>query len=387
MKKNKIEQNRIHIHQIQDEVVEYQKKEKKHDKKISTLVILFCIWIAVFFFSLFFTLNYNQWDFSIAWIIKYASLNIENFYYFVTGSAFANGMDGRFFMYINIALAGAALASCGAIFQGSMKNILVGPSTMGVMAGGSLGNLVYVLVFTTTTYYYTQQFCVLAGCFFSVFFVLSVAMIAGKGKVSATTMVICGMVFSSVISNLTMIVQYYMIVKDPNDSRIEVMKNMMMGNFNNLNHLAIVFMMGIPCLISFAFLIGVSGKLNLLSMGDDEATVAGLNVGFYRNLMIVLGTVLTAIVIAFCGRVGFVGFMVPMITRKMVGPDMRILLPTSMIVGAILLTVIFDVAYFFGITDSMNVITSAIGCIVMAITLVRKKKGGPNYATYKATNL
>jgi iron complex transport system permease protein len=398
-KENGIEQNRIHIHQNQDEVFEYRKKEAKHSKNLSVLMILLCIWVGVFFLSLFFALAYQQWDFSIAWVMKYASLNIENFYHFVVGDGFANGMDGRFYMYINIALVGAALAACGAVFQGSMRNVLVGPSTMGVQAGGSLGCLIYVLLFVEDTtevvftqtdmeaYYamslwerYMQQFFVLIGCFASVALVLFIATVAGKGKVSASAMLISGMVFSSVVSNISMVIQYYMIVKNPDDTRIETIKDMMMGNFSDLGYLAVIGMMGIPIIICLLFLICISGKLNLLSMGDDEATMLGINVPFYRNTMIIVGTLLTAFVTAFCGRVGFVGFMVPMVTRKIAGPNMKLLLPASMLVGAILLTIIYDVAYFFGLTESMNVITSSIGCIVMTVTLIRGKKGGGRYA-------
>lgn len=402
-KKNGIEQNRIHIHQSQDEVVEYRKKEAKHSKKVSILIILVCIWIGLFFLSLFFALAYQQWDFSLAWVMKYASLNIENFYHFVMGDGFANGMDGRFYMYINIALVGAALAACGAVFQGSMRNVLVGPSTMGVMAGGSLGCIVYVLLFTeevtevvvTQTdmeaYYamnlwerYQQQFCVLVGCFASVALVLLIATIAGRGKVSSSAMLISGMVFSSVVSNISMVIQYYMIVKNPDDTRIEAIKDMMMGNFSGLSYLAVVGMMGIPIIVCLVFLICMSGRLNLLSMGDDEAAMMGVNVQLYRNLMIIVGTILTALVTAFCGRVGFLGFMVPMVTRKIAGPNLKLLLPASMLVGAIMLTVIYDIAYFLGLTESINVITSAIGCIVMVVTLIRGKKGGGRHAAYQA---
>jgi iron complex transport system permease protein len=231
---------------------------------------------------------------------------------------------------------------------------------------------------------YQQQICVLIGCIVSVVFVLLIATIAGKGKVSTSALLVSGMVLSSLVSNIGMIVQYYMIIQDPDDSRIEAIQDMMMGNFDNLGFLAVLGMMGIPILLCCVILICMSGRLNLLSMGDDEAAMMGINVGLYRNLMILIGTVLTAVVTAFCGRVGFLGFMVPMITRKIAGPNLKILLPASMLVGAILLTLVYDVAYFLGMTDSVNVITSAIGCMVMAVTLVRGKKGGGRYAAHQA---
>lgn len=354
-------------------------------------MILLLIWIGLFFFSLFFVVSYNQWDFSLAYELKYASLNIEYFYNFVMGLGNVSGMDIRFYQYLGVALTGAALAACGAVFQGAFKNVLAGPSTMGVMAGGTLGCTVYLLLFCESetisyvtqadmeSYYamsiwgrYQQQFCVLIGCFAGVILVMTLSRIAGKGQMSSKAMLLCGMVFSSVVSNLNMLVQYYMLAQNPDDTRIEAIRDMMLGNFNNITNGTVLALLGIPILLCLIVLLLISGKLNILSFGMEEAQTMGMSVSLYQNIVIVVGTVLTAVVVAFCGRIGFVGFMVPMITRRVAGPDLRRLIPASILVGAIFLTVIFDVAYFFGMTDSMNVITSALGCVVMVTVLLRK---------------
>lgn len=392
------------MRQTESDVARHQQKQAKHEKKAPFLLIMLLIWIGLFFLSLFFVVSYNQWNFSLAWIMKYASLNIENFYDFLTGRGAADGMDARFYQFIVIAVTGAALASCGAIFQGAFKNMFAGPSSMGVMSGGTLGCTIYVMFFYTEAATGTvisaseaieemhaqsfferwePQLFVLAGCFLGVLFVLGIATIAGKGKVSASAMIVSGMVFSSVVSNVAMIIQYAILLQNSEDSRIEMIRDLMMGSFDGVGSPTVLKMLGIPLGVCMVVLLLLSGRLNLLSLGEEEAVTMGVNVKRYRNIMVLIGTVITGFVVAFCGHVGFIGFMVPLVARRIAGPDMKKLLPTSMLTGAILMTLIFDVAYFAGLTDSMNVITSTIGCVVMVVTLLRRKKGGGKDAAWQ----
>lgn len=383
-------QNRIHLHSSDDNSFEFRKKEGKHSKHVSPVVVLFIIWIVLFFFSLFFVVSYDQAKFSAAWIFKNAALNMQHFYNYLFSAGDMGNIDITIIKLLGTAFTGAALAACGSLMQGSYRNVIAGPSTTGVMAGGSLGAAIYVFFLSeavaasqshTLFMDYAYQFCILGGSIFGTALILVISRVAGRGKLSPSAMLIAGMVFSGLISSITMIVQYYMIIKDPNDERIEILRDMMMGSFDNINTWVILLMMGLPLVICFIIIMMIRGKLNLLSFGDDEAQAAGLNVQRYRLLMMLLSAVMTALTVAFCGRIGFVGFMVPLVTRKITGPDMRRIIPCSLIVGAILLTLIYDLAAILTMLDSINVITSTIGCIVMAVTLL--KKGGSDNAFSK----
>ena len=380
--------DRIHIRENIDSVAEFKAKEERHGKGVSPVVVLLIIWILLFFFSMFFVISYSQSRFSVAYIFGQARLNIQHFYNFVMSAGETGNIEVTFYKLLGTALVGAALASTGSLMQGSYRNIIAGPSSTGVMPGGTLGCLIYLLFFEaaatgTHTFWgnFGYQLCVLGGCLLGMALILGVSRAAGKGKLSPSAMLISGMVFSSVISSINLIVQYYMIVKDPSDTRIEAIRDMMMGSFDNLATLPALAMMGIPVIICLVIMMLIRGRLNLLSMGDDEARVSGMNVQRYRLLMLLLSSLLTALTMAFCGRIGFVGFMVPLITRKITGPDMRRIVPCSMLVGAILLTLISDITIILSITDSVNLVTSALGCLLMAITLLRK--GGSDDAFNK----
>ena len=123
-----------------------------------------------------------------------------------------------------------------------------------------------------------------------------------------------------------------------------------------------------PCVCA---LMSVAGRMDILALGDEQAATMGLNVVFFRNLIIAVNTVMTAVIIAFCGQIGFIGFIIPLAARRLVGPRFRRLLPASMLMGATLLLIIYDIAHLISMTAYMNVLTSALGSIVMVIALIR----------------
>lgn len=376
---------RIHIHQNNGEMNLYQKNEKRYEKDFSLPLILFFIWFGLFFCSIFVHVYYDRWDFTIAYFVDHISTNIENFYHFILHDSLDKGMNIIVYQLIAVAFTGAALSACGSIFQGSMRNVLASPSTMGTMAGGRLGCIIFVLfcgssvsvynnAFSISMLFqkYLQQIMVFGGCLLGTVFILLISNLFGKGKLSSSKMLLSGMIFSAFVSNIVMIVQYYLLLNDPTGTIVESIQYMMMGSFNAILSLESLLIMIIPLSICLILLLLIKDKINILSLGEEEALSLGLNVYFYRNLIVIVGSILTAIVVSFVGGIGFIGYMVPMITRKLVGPDMKKILPTSMLIGAIYLTVVYDIAYFLQLADSMNLVTSAIGTIVMVYTLIKK---------------
>lgn len=394
-KKSDLFNQRIRIHENQDDVYEYQEQERKRDKTLSPLVIMALILSGVTLFSMFGVVHFNRVTFSLAWYLKYAGMNVKHLYNLVFQAGDTGNIEVTLFKIMAVAVIGAALATCGTVMQGCFRNVMAGPSTTGVMAGGTLGCTLYLILFSSadggspiirlgeagsTSFFasYAYQFCVLAGCIGGVALILTISTIAGKGKLSAYAMLISGMVFSTLISNVNMMIQYYMIMKNPEDERITAIRDMMMGSFDRINNPTVLLMMGLPILICLGILLRIRNRLNLLSMGMDEAAVAGMNVQRYQRLMMFMSALITALVVSFCGQVGFIGFMVPLIARRAVGPDMRALVPASMLAGAILLLVIQDISVFLGVQDSINLVTSGLGCIMMLITLIGGKGGKRN---------
>lgn len=399
MKNQNEEPGRIRLKASEDEVSIFQRAEKKREKKPGILIILFLIYVCLFFYSLLFLVEYSagaRWQFSAAYALRIIRMNLQNFYTFVIGNGAPGGIDYQIIRYLMVGLVGASLAACGALMQGTFRNVLAGPSTLGVQSGGTLANMIYVLFFYSTVdvvtiYSYDniteiarqstffdrnlQQLLVLGGCLFGLLFVMGIATIAGKGKVSSSAMILAGTVFSSVIGSFCSLIQYYIIIKDPTDPRIEVIRGMSMGSFSraySLEHLCSMAVILLPCILILAM---ISGKMNILAFGEEAARTMGMDVKRYKYIMMGVSTMMSAVVTAYVGQIGFIGFMVPQIARKVIGPDFRRLFPACVISGALLLTVIYDIARILGMTDSLNLFTSVIGSIVMVFVLLNKKGG------------
>jgi iron complex transport system permease protein len=117
-------------------------------------------------------------------------------------------------------------------------------------------------------------------------------------------------------------------------------------------------------------------ELNLILLGDEQAKQLGLNVRFFKRLIIVLTSVLTALSVAFTGIISFLGLIVPHITRILVGGDHRILIPISMLMGANILLV-GDIVARVAVKPMelpIGAIISLIGVPFFAYLMIRRGK-------------
>jgi len=133
---------------------------------------------------------------------------------------------------------------------------------------------------------------------------------------------------------------------------------------------------GIPQLACIVLVILFSGYLNALSMGDEEARSLGIPVEGVRLLLIFLATLMSALTVVLAGMIGWVGLIIPHIARMMVGPDNKILVPASALIGAIYLIVVDDVSrMILSVEIPIGITTSLLGIPFFAIILRKAKKG------------
>ena len=376
--------------------VEQLKKEKEMTRKFKkgnrVMVVLGVVLVMVFFFSTAMFVTVQPEHLHLSFILEQSREQTMRFFNFVTGAGAEGGIQFITYRYIMIVLAGACLAASGAVYQGTFKNILASPTTLGVMSGGTLGNILYALFFasvatesvrlselSTANTEFTllsrniQSFMVLLGCFGAVVIVVGITLMLGRGKIKSNNLIITGIIFSSVIGSFSGLVQYSIIMKNPSDPRLDIIRAMTMGGFGNAykyDQLLMMLLFLAPCVI---ILMCMAGRMDILALGDEQARTMGLNVTVFKNVIIGINTVMTAVIIAFCGQIGFIGFIIPLAARRLVGPGFRRLLPASMLMGATLLLIIYDVAHLLSMIQYMNVLTSAFGSIVMVIALL---KGG-----------
>lgn len=392
-------QNNIALRPSADTQLDELRKEQQRHRAVQNsnmaILIAFVILLLLYLFSVGLFVVPAQSGGTLAGLLMLMREKFDSFLLWVQGKG--GGFNSNFIRYTIIVMSGASLAAAGCVFQGSFRNIIASPSTMGVQAGASLGNALYTLLFvdviTETVVMQSgggdvnnlsllalnrQQLCAVGGALVSVWLVTGIASLLGKGAFSGGNILFAGIVFSSFVGAINTIIEYYFMFYDPDDSRWQALRVFSMGNFDrvmSMQHLGLMGAVLVPCLLLLIF---VSPKLNVIVMGEDEAATMGVNVRLYRTMLITVGTLMAAVVYAFCGAIGFVGFIVPQICRRFTGPDFRKLVPMCMIVGGILLILVYNIALIFGFSLYMNMVTSVIGCSMMIYALFTGK-GGRSY--------
>lgn len=219
---------------------------------------------------------------------------------------------------------GVCLSLSGAILQGVMRNPLASPSTIGVSAGAGLVATITLVLFPNYAYLLTPF------AFIGAFIVtLIIYVVAWKDGVNPLRMILSGIAISSLVNAIINII----LILYPD--RVHNTLGFTIGSLSAKTWTD--FKLIIPyAVIGFILSMLMSKKLNILMLGDEIATSLGLRIERVRMFLIMLASLLAASAVSVVGMLGFVGLMVPHITRLIVGSDYRYLLPASSLLGATL---------------------------------------------------
>lgn len=389
-----------------DEINPYADQQDERygiDPRVKKLVALTVAVVVVYILACILPTNVfdtTRFDRTIGTLASETGASVQGFIGFFLDP---NTAYGTYMLTVFVSvLAGAALAVSGGVFQGSLKNSLASPSTLGVTNGGMIGAVVFsIFVYpnsVTLTYNgsgsglietfqnmsvgqwiveeYGSFLCSLLGCFAIVALIMLIAYISGRGKVNNVAIVVAGQVFASTITVILAFVRsWYSNHGDVNTATY--LMQAQTSTFTGAYTITSVLVFAVPLAVCLVIVFVNSSRLSLLAFKDEEARSMGISVGKTRVLMVTACTVLTALVVSFCGMIGFVGFIVPHIARKLIGPDFRYLLPACGLIGAILVTVVFYVAHLgipFITSDSTGAFTSLIGCIAFIVIALRGRR-------------
>lgn len=264
------------------------------------------------------------------------------------------------------ALVGAALAASGCAFQGLFQNPLVSQGVLGVSSGAGFGAALSILIFATT------RFSPLFAFIFAIAAVWMSFMVAKMcGGATPLMLVLGGTIISSIFSSLLAFLKY---VADPTNQLASIV-------FWNMGSLASiesrVFPFSAAAMVAgIVVLILCSWRLNVLSMGDEEAKSLGLPVIKTRVLIVIGATLAAAGAVSIAGNIGWVGLVIPHIARFLIGSDNRRLIPFSVITGAFFVMLIDLLCRTItGGEIPLGILTSLIGGPFF-IYLLRRYKGG-----------
>ncbi len=259
-------------------------------------------------------------------------------------------------------LCGAALATSGAAYQSMFMNPLVSPALLGVLAGAAFGASLGMLISNNIL---VAQFFAFG---FGIAAVATAVMLARFFPGNRLIMLIMGGVISS--SLFTSLLSVIKFVADT-QNELPAIVYWLMGGFSAVSSSAAA--MVLPFVgIGIVLIIAMSGYLNVLSMGDEEAASLGVDVKRIRVLLIVITTLISSLTVALGGMIGWVGLMIPHIARMICGPDNRRLLPISALIGAIYLLIVDNICRTaFAGEIPIGIMTSLMGVPFFILVLSR----------------
>ena len=227
------------------------------------------------------------------------------------------------------ALTGASLSVAGAIFQALLRNDLAAPFTLGVSSGAALGAVIAItlnLNFTILGLSTVSLFS-FTGSLGAIFLVFSLVR-TRHGEFPTAVLLLAGVTANFFFAAMVMFIHY---IADFSQS-FRIIR-WLMGGLEITDYKTILSLC--PLIFGGIFiLMFISRDLNLISTGVDSASSRGVDIGKIQKVGFITASLITGTVVATCGPIGFVGLIVPHIVRLFVGPDLRILIPTSMLFGA-----------------------------------------------------
>ncbi len=262
---------------------------------------------------------------------------------------------------------GAGLSAAGASYQGIFRNSLVSPDILGASSGAGFGAALGLLIGAHFLVIQTLAFC------FGIIAVLLTCVLgrAVGGSHSSLRLVLTGMVTGSIFVAGISIIKT---VADPADT-LPSITFWLMGSLAGVKW-ADVWVLLPPVCIGGGLMYALRWKLNAMSLSDEEARTMGVDVARVRMLTLVGATLISSVVVAVGGLVGWVGLLVPHMARFIVGPNNRELLPVSMLMGACYLVIADDLARLLFRTEfPLSVVTCACGAPVFLILLRRSGRG------------
>lgn len=264
------------------------------------------------------------------------------------------------------ACVGAMLATAGCAYQGLFRNPMVSPDLLGASAGAGFGAALGILLGMGGVGVQVLAFaCGLAAVAAS--YVLSRHVGADMNEV--IVLVLCGMVVQNLFTAFTSGVKF---VADPN-SQLPEITFWLMGGLANANKQNVWWLL-VPLVLGCGALIALRWRLNVMALGDEEARSLGIDVVRCRRQIVAAATLVTSSAVSVAGMVGWVGLIIPHLARFLVGPDNRVTLPVSFLLGASFLLLVDDVCRSVYTTEiPVSILTAIIGAPLFVYLICRRR--------------
>ena len=261
---------------------------------------------------------------------------------------------------------GIGLSLSGLLYQETFRNKLVSPDLLGVSTGASVGAAFAIVLGLSSAL--ISVFAFLMGII-TVFITVMVSKLFKNG--SSTILLLSGIIVGGFMSAILSLIKYFSI----DITTLASITYWLMGSFESADMKRDYILMGVVAICTIVLLL-ISHPINLVNQGKAEAQTKGINYTFYRYLIIIIATLLTAISVCFCGTISWIGLVIPHIVRLLAGRDAKRTIPLCITFGGTFMIIVDVLSRSF--TDSeipLSAVTGLLGTLIfVAILIIKRRK-------------
>lgn len=262
-------------------------------------------------------------------------------------------------------LVGACLSAAGAAYQGVFRNPMASPDILGASHGAAFGAALAILLGASASMVTVSAFA---------FSLITVALVFFIGQrapgLRVVNLILAGIMVGSLFSAAT---GYIKLAADPSD-QLPAITYWLMGSLSGVKASDFGFALG-PMVLGCGVLLLLRWRLNLLTLGEEEARSLGVNTNRLRLAVILCSTLITAASIAVSGVIGWVGLVIPHLARKLVGSNYNKLMPAAMLLGASFLLLVDDLSRNLLATEvPIGILTAFIGAPFFIYLIMKREK-------------
>lgn len=232
-------------------------------------------------------------------------------------------------------IVGAALSAAGVVFQGLLRNPLADPYILGISGGAAVGAIIAIITGASVIPLGIPGMAFLGA-------LLTIALVYGiartKKEIHSTTLLLAGVIVNAFFSAVIMF-----LISTTSDRNLHSIMFWLMGDLS-LAEWNEIILTGIFLMTGFIVMHIYSRHLNLIVTGEETAMQLGVNVEQTKKILLVAASLVTGVAVSVSGIIGFVGLIIPHIMRMLLGPDHRLLLPSSVLFGGAFLIVADTIA-------------------------------------------
>ena len=309
--------------------------------------------------------------FFLALLVGRYTVSFESFWGVITGDDAVDNVDKSVILSLRLPrtivalLVGVALSLSGLVYQEIFQNKLVSPDFLGVSTGAGFGATIAIILGLTGIMISFTAFI------FGIATMLITVLVANIFKSqSQTTLLLSGIIVGGFMSAGISFVKFMA----DTDKHLGEIVYWLLGTFSKATMKDVWILLPIVAICA-AILYLIRWRINIVALGRSEASTIGLNYSFYRGLIILVSTLLTAAAVAYSGIVGWIGLIIPHLVRLLVGRDAKKTIPLTIIFGATF-TIICDIISrsFTASEIPLSAVTGFLGTpIFVAILYARRK--------------